>query len=121
MKEKIKENDLEELLYKIETPLIYVLADMEMTGVCIDNQALKDSSLKLREKLSQIEQEIYELAGEKFNINSPKQVGEILFEKLKINNKAKKTKTGQYSTSEEILESMKDKHPIIGKILDNTT
>ena len=118
LKEKIKENDLEELLYKIETPLIYVLADMEMTGVCIDNQALKDSSLKLREKLSQIEQEIYELAGEKFNINSPKQVGEILFEKLKINNKAKKTKTGQYSTSEEILESMKDKHPIIGKILE---
>ncbi len=116
---EIQKEDLNSLYYQIEAPLIYVLADMESNGVYIDTDALRSSSLLLTEKLKGIEQEIHSLAGTTFNINSAKQVGEVLFEHLHIVDKAKRTKTGQYSTSEEILETLRSKHPIVGKILDH--
>lgn len=115
---EINTNQLNKLLYEIELPLLKVLCEMEATGVRVDIAALKEYSTVLTEKLLKIEKEIVELAGIEFNINSAKQVGEILFEKLKIVEKAKKTKTGQYTTSEETLESLKEKHPIISKILE---
>lgn len=118
LEKQIMENGLKNLAYEIEFPLIYVLADMENVGVSLDIKALKESSDTLTNEMSKIEQEIYQLAGTEFNINSAKQVGEILFEKLHITDKAKKTKTGQYTTSEEVLESLKDKHPVVTKILD---
>lgn len=119
LKDKIKEENLDYLCYEVEMPLIYVLADMEFTGVSIDTEALKHIALDLHEKLSIIEKEIYRLAEEEFNINSPKKVGEILFDKLQIPAKVKKTKTNkQYSTSEDLLQSIKDKHPIIPLLLD---
>ena len=99
-------------------PLIYVLVEMEVTGVKLDTVALKQSSEELTAALNNLEKEIYELAGVKFNINSTKQVGEVLFEHLKIEEKAKKTKTGSYSTSEDILEKMRSKHPVVGKLLE---
>lgn len=119
LKDKIKEENLYYLCYEVEMPLIYVLADMEFTGVSIDTEALKNIAFDLHEKLSIIEKEIYRLAEEEFNINSPKKVGEILFDKLQIPAKVKKTKTNkQYSTSEDLLQSIKDKHPIIPLLLD---
>lgn len=118
LEEEIRKNDLEKLLYEIELPLVYVLADMEYTGVRLDTKALKESSDALTAELVKIEQEIYKLGETEFNINSARQVGEVLFDKLKIIDKPKKTKTGQYTTSEEVLESLKDKHPIVGKILE---
>ncbi|NDW10830.1 DNA polymerase I [Dysgonomonas sp. 520] len=118
LEKEIAENKLEKLLYEIELPLVYVLADMEYTGVKLDRQALKESSETLTKELIKLETEIHKLAELEFNINSAKQVGEVLFEKLKIVEKPKKTKTGQYTTSEEVLESLKDKHPIVGKILE---
>lgn len=108
---------VEELFEQIEMPLIYVLADMEAAGVTVDTQALKQSSLELTAQMNQLETEIHTLAGQTFNVNSTKQVGEILFDQLKLDEKAKKTKTGGYSTSEEVLEKLRDKHPIIGKLL----
>jgi len=116
---ELKKEGLEELFYEIEMPLIYVLAEMEASGVKLDIAALKQSSETLTKELIRLEKEIYELAeGTEFNINSAKQVGEILFDRLKIDEKAKKTKTGSYSTSEDILEKLRSKHPIIGKILE---
>ena len=115
---ELKKEGLESLFFDIEMPLIYVLAEMEETGVKLDTVALKQSSDVLTGELNQLEKEIHELAGVKFNINSTKQVGEILFERLKIEEKAKKTKTGSYSTSEDILEKMRSKHPIVGKLLE---
>jgi len=115
---EIEQESLNNLFYEIEAPLIYVLADMENTGVYIDTEALRSSSVLLTEKLNSIEQEIYALAGTDFNINSAKQVGDVLFERLRIVEKAKRTKTGQYSTSEEVLETLRSKHPIVSKILD---
>ena len=109
---------LESLFFDIEMPLIYVLAEMEYTGVTLDTIALKQSSEELTTALKKLEKEIYELAGIKFNINSARQVGEVLFDHLKIEEKAKKTKTGSYSTSEEILEKMRSKHPVVGKLLE---
>ncbi len=103
---------------EIEMPLIPVLADMEMAGVSLNTKALDEYAVKLREQLIDLEKEIKELAGEDFNISSPKQMGPILFEKLGIDSKAKKTKTKQYSTSEDVLVKLLDKHPIIGKILE---
>ncbi len=103
---------------EIEMPLIPVLADMEMAGVSLNTEELAEYAQKLRHQLIDLEREIKELAGEDFNISSPKQLGPILFEKLKIDTNAKKTKTKQYSTSEEVLTKLLDKHPIIGKILD---
>ncbi len=108
----------EKLFYEMEMPLIYVLAEMEASGVKLDTDALKQSSDVLSQQLLQLEEEIYGLAGQEFNINSPGQVGSILFEKLKLNDKARKTKSGSYSTSEEILEKLRPKHPIIGKLLE---
>jgi len=109
---------IESLFFDIEMPLIYVLADMEATGVTLDKAALKQSSEVLTAELAKLEQEIFELAGTTFNVNSTKQVGEILFDRLKIEDKVKKTKTGNYSTSEDVLEKMRNKHPIIGKLLE---
>jgi DNA polymerase-1 len=116
---KLKENSVESLFYDIEMPLVYVLAEMEYTGVKIDTEALNQYSVVLTEKLQALEQEIYELAGMELNINSAKQVGTVLFEQLKITDeKVKKTKTGGFSTSEETLEKLRQKHPIVGKLLD---
>lgn len=118
LEKEIEKNDLKKLFYEIELPLIYVLADMEYTGVLLDTKALKESSDTLTKNMSDIEQEIFALADFEFNINSTKQVGEVLFDRLKIVDKPKKTKTGQYTTSEETLESLKDVHPIVSKILE---
>ena len=98
-------------------PLVPVLADMERNGVRLDTKALDDVRTTFTQRMTELEQEIYQLAGESFNIASPRQVGEILFGKLKIVEKAKKTKTGQYQTSEEVLQSLSSKHPIVEKIL----
>lgn len=106
------------LFEEIEMPLVYVLAEMEYTGVKLDTVALKQYSEELTGDLIRIENEIYRLAGMKFNINSTKQVGEVLFERLKIEEKVKKTKTGNYSTNEETLEKLRTKHPVVGKLLE---
>ena len=115
---QLKENNVEDLFWNIEMPLIRVLADMELNGVCLDTEALKDTSEIFTTRMKQLEQTIYEEAGETFNISSPKQVGEILFGKMNILEKPKKTKTGQYVTSEEVLQSLKGKSPIVEDILD---
>ena len=115
---KIEEAGVHELFYTIEMPLIYVLAEMEATGVTLDTAALKQSSVELTATMNQLEREIIELAGKSFNVNSTRQVGEILFDHLKLDDKAKKTKSVGYSTSEEILEKLRPKHPIIGKLLE---
>ena len=114
---KLKEVGAEELIHDIEMPLVPVLADMERNGVRLDTKALDDVRTTFTQRMTELEQEIYQLAGESFNIASPRQVGEILFGKLKIVEKAKKTKTGQYQTSEEVLQSLSSKHPIVEKIL----
>ena len=118
LEKEIKINNLEFLFENIEMPLSKALANIEWTGVKIDTEALRKSSEVLTKQMSKIETEIYETAGLTFNVNSAKQTGEILFDKLKIQDKAKKTKTGQYATSEEVLESLRGKHPIIEKILE---
>ena len=115
---KLKEIDCEDLFWNVEMPLVPVLAHMEMTGVCIDTDTLKETSENLTNRLNEIEHHIYELAGESFNIASPRQVGEILFGKMKIVEKPKKTKTGQYVTSEEVLQQLRSKSPIIDEILN---
>ena len=115
---ELKENGAERLFYDIEMPLVPVLAYMERNGVCVDTEALKETSRHFTARMKQIEEEVHQMAGMEFNISSPKQVGEVLFDKLKITDKAKKTKTGQYVTSEEVLESLKNKHQIVEKILD---
>lgn len=114
----IEKEGLQKLLYEIELPLVYVLADMEYTGVRLDTEALKEYSKTLTSELQSIESKIHEQAGIEFNINSAKQVGEVLFDRLKIVDKPKKTKTGQYVTSEETLESLKGNHPIVNQILE---
>ena len=116
---ELKKFECEDLFYNIEMPLMPVLAEMEMNGVCLDTESLKETSEILTKRMLDIEKRIYELAGEQFNIASPKQVGEILFEKLKIVEKAKKTKTGQYVTSEEVLQQLKNKHEIVADILEH--
>ena len=119
LEKELKEQSVEHLFYEIEMPLVPVLVNIESNGVRIDTEALKQSSEHFTLRLQEIEKEIYALVGdETFNISSPKQVGEVLFDKLKIVEKAKKTKTGQYVTSEEVLESLRNKHEIIGKILE---
>ena len=115
---KLKEIECEDLFWNVEMPLVPVLAHMEMNGVCIDTETLKDTSNNLTNRLTEIEHHIYELAGESFNISSPRQVGEILFGKMKIVEKPKKTKTGQYVTSEEVLQQLRSKSPIIDEILN---
>ena len=116
---ELKQQGAEKLFYEIEMPLMPVLAEMEMTGVCLDTDSLSETSKQLTQRMLDIEQRIYELAGEHFNIASPKQVGDILFDKLKIIDKAKKTKKGQYVTSEEVLQQLRHKHEIVGLILDH--
>ena len=119
LEKELKEQSAEHLFYEIEMPLVPVLVNIESNGVRIDTEALRQSSEHFTLRLQEIEKEIYALAGgETFNIASPKQVGEVLFDRLKIVDKAKKTKTGQYVTSEEVLESLRSKHAIIGKILE---
>ena len=113
----LKEKNVEQLFYEIEMPLVTVLAEMEMNGVCLDTTSLKETSEVFTQRMNDLEQRIYELAGEEFNIASPKQVGEILFGKMKIVDKPKKTKTGQYVTSEEVLQQLKGKSEIIEDIL----
>lgn len=115
---RLKELGLEELFWNIEMPLVRVLADMELNGVCLDTEALQETSRIFTDRMKQYEQEIYKEAGETFNIGSPKQVGDILFGKLQIMDKPKKTKTGQYVTSEEVLQSLEAKHPIVRNILN---
>lgn len=117
LEKELKENGAEDLFYNVEMPLVPVLAYMERNGVRLDVEALRQTSEHLTAKMNEIEQEIYNLAGTEFNISSPRQVGEVLFDKLQIVQKAKKTKSGQYSTSEEVLESLRGKHPVIEKIL----
>ena len=116
---ELKRLDCGRLFYDIEMPLMPVLAEMEMNGVCLDTNSLSETSRILTERMDVIEKRIYELAGQSFNIASPKQVGEILFDKLRIVEKAKKTKTGQYVTSEEVLQQLKNKHEIIADILEH--
>ena len=116
---ELKKYGAEDLFYNIEMPLMPVLAEMEMNGVRIDTDSLAETSNVLTKRMDEVEREIYQLAGEQFNIASPKQVGEILFDKLKIVEKAKKTKTGQYVTNEEVLQSLKSKHKIVEAILEH--
>ncbi len=116
---KLKEAGVEHLFYEIEMPLVRVLAEMEMNGVLIDIDSLKETSELFTKRLAELEHRIYELAGEEFNIASPKQVGDILFGKLQIIEKPKKTKTGQYVTNEETLQSLRAKHEIVEKILEH--
>ena len=115
---KLKETGTEDLFWNIEMPLVPVLADMERQGVRIDTAALRETSIIFTERMNLLEQHIYAKAGETFNISSPKQVGEVLFGKLNIMEKPKRTKTGQYVTNEEVLQSLRTKHPIVADILD---
>lgn len=114
---KLKECGAEQLFYEIEMPLMPVLAEMELNGIRIDTDSLAETSSILTSRMRQLETQIYEAAGEEFNISSPKQVGEILFGKMKIVDKPKKTKTGQYVTSEEVLQQLRHKNPIVDDIL----
>ena len=116
---RLREAGVWPLFAEVEMPLVRVLAEMEMNGVRIDTASLKETSQMLTQRMNDIEQEIYQLAGEEFNIASPKQVGEVLFGKMKIVEKPKKTKTGQYVTSEEVLQQLKGKSEIVGKILEH--
>ncbi|WP_461640337.1 DNA polymerase I [Labilibaculum euxinus] len=115
---RMKDNELLDLFYNIEMPLVSILADMEFTGVSIDVQTLKDYALVLNEEVDGIEKDIKEMAEVDFNVASPKQLGDVLFDKMGLDSKAKRTKSGQYSTSEDVLSKLKDKHEIIQKILD---
>ena len=119
LEKELDENNVRKLFEEIEMPLIPVLAYMERNGVRIDTEALKETSRHFTLRMKQIEEEVYQQAGTEFNIASPKQVGEVLFDRLKIVEKAKKTKTGQYVTSEEVLESLRGKHEVVGKILEH--
>ena len=114
---ELKKHDCEKLFYDIEMPLMPVLAEMEMNGVVLDTGALAQTSKELTQRMNEIEARIYALAGERFNISSPKQVGDILFAKMKIIEKTKKTKTGQFVTSEEVLTQLQSKHEIVADIL----
>ncbi len=118
LEKELKTNNLEKLFDEIEAPLIYVLADMEWNGVKLDLDALNVLSKDLNKELLEVETEITTIAGIDFNVNSPKQIGEVLFDTLMISPKPKKTKTGQYSTNEEELQKLKDSHPIVNKILE---
>lgn len=118
---QLKKENLEDLFFNIEMPLMEVLAKMELAGISLDEKWLAQESIDLENDLRQLEQKIFELSGEEFNVNSPKQLGEVLFEKLQLDPKAKKTKTGQYATSEDILQKLASKHEIIQHILEYRT
>ena len=117
LKAEMEKNQLTRVFHEIEMPLMPVLAQMERNGVRLDTEVLSETGEQFRQRIQQLETEIYELAGHPFTITSPRQVGEVLFDELKLNEKAKKTKSGQYSTGEEVLEAIKHKHPIVEKIL----
>lgn len=117
LKKAVENEGMETLLREVELPLVPVLAEMELTGVRIDTAALKEAEIDMTRRLNDLETEIFNLAGEKFNVASPAKVGEILFDRLALDPKAKKTKTGQYSTSEDVLEKLLPKHPIVEKIM----
>ncbi len=116
--QELADHDLQELAEDVEMPLVYVLAAMERNGVRLDKEVLAQYAILLRNEIASLKKEIYKLAGVEFNIASPKQLGEILFERLKITENPKKTKTKQYSTSENILSRLNDKHPIVPKVLE---
>ena len=118
LRKELEQEEMTMLFDEIEMPLVRVLAEMEIAGVQVDTEAIKSSAQSLEDRINALEAEIFDLAGMTFNIASPRQVGEVLFEHLKIDSKARKTKTGQYSTSEEVLEHLRPNHPIVGKILD---
>ena len=118
---QLKKENLEDLFYKVEMPLMEVLAKMELAGISLDENWLRQESLDLENDLKQLETKIFELSGEEFNMNSPRQLGEILFEKMQLDPKAKKTKTGQYATSEDVLQKLASKHEIIPHILEYRT
>jgi len=119
LKEEMEKYEVTSVFTHIEMPLLPVLARMERNGVRLDTAALEETGRNFTERMQQLETDIYELAGHEFTITSPKQVGAVLFDELQISAKVKKTKTGQYSTSEEVLESLRDKHPIVEKILQH--
>lgn len=121
LEEELKQNGFNNLAEEIEFPLISVLCDMEENGVKLDKEALRQFAVELEASLLELRDSIYELSGEEFNISSPKQLGEILFDKLKISSDAKRTKTKQYSTGEEVLVRLTDKHPVVGKVLEFRT
>ncbi|MBD5370687.1 MAG: DNA polymerase I [Bacteroides sp.] len=118
LEEMLRNDGLEKIYTDIEAPLVEVLADMELTGVCLDSDALNEAAGAMEAKLAELEKEIHEMAGEEFNVGSPSKVGEILFDRLHLDDKAKRTKSGQYSTSEDVLEKVAHKHPIVGRILE---
>ncbi len=118
LKEELHKHHLEELSTIIEMPLIKVLLDLELNGVRIDTDALKNYAIELKKELEALEKEIHKMAGVEFNVGSPKQLGEVLFDRMKIVNKPKMTKTKQYSTSEETMQQLQDKHPIVPKVLE---
>ena len=118
LEQELKENGLDKLFYDIEMPLMRVLSIIESNGVRIDSEALKQSSEILTSEMHLLEKEIHKMADFEFNVSSPAQVGEVLFDRLELDAKAKKTKTGQYSTAEDVLEKIRSKHPIVSKILD---
>ena len=117
LKKDLQENGLMRVFEDIEMPLMPVLAKMERNGVVLDTEALAETGRHFTERMEQLEKDIFDLAGHPFLLTSPRQVGEVLFDELKLNEKAKKTKSGQYSTGEEVLEALRAKHPIVGKIL----
>ena len=117
LKQELEKYELTHVFNEIEMPLMPVLARMEMNGVCLDTNTLAQTGQHFTERMQQLEADIYQLAGHEFLLTSPRQVGEVLFDELKLNEKAKKTKSGQYSTGEEVLEAIKHKHPIVEKIL----
>ena len=118
LRPELAKEEMTSLFEDIEMPLVRVLAEMEMAGVSIDTQVLRASAHDMEQQIATLEEEIYGLAGIQFNISSPRQVGEVLFDRLKIDEKARKTKSGQYATTEEVLERLRPAHPIVGKILD---
>ena len=117
LKQELEKYELTHVFNEIEMPLMPVLARMEMNGVCLDTNTLAQTGQHFTERMQQLEADIYQLAGHEFLLTSPRQVGEVLFDELRLNEKAKKTKSGQYSTGEEVLEAIKHKHPIVEKIL----
>ena len=119
LEQEMAEHEVTDVFKTIEMPLLPVLVDLERAGVCIDREALNQTALKFNERMLALEQEIFEMAGHAFTLTSPRQVGEVLFGELQLSSKVKKTKTGQYSTSEEELEKLKSKHPIVEKILEH--
>ncbi len=118
LEKELVNGNVTQLFTEVEMPLLKVLADMEYEGVALDTEALEKFAIELNDRILKLEEQIVEMAGESFNVSSPKQVGEILFDKLKIDEKAKKTKSGQYSTNEEVLQKLRDRHPIVEAILE---